>query len=415
MNKKILVAGLAVVALGAAHTAFWVYQSGKIKESLVAMSGQVSKEIAGKNTEFLFASSEVSGYPLNFVATISQPKFTRTGGGEKLELSGGEENLVITSNLLGNSYNVKLPTKIDVKDTIGEKEKNYKLEFANASPEFGLKFSGNFLFSMKPEVDVISYLAENLTSLSYSDSGYVLSNAEGGAKLASSDSSFVQIAKTNGKSNGISTSYNIKVKNIDNSGFLAENEKEGSVPAQAGLWPISANIDLTSVDVQDENGKSISADFIIKDVDVTAATFGFGIKGDVKANGDDVFPFGDLSIKVRSYQNMVDYFSVMVSNALAESKIPLFNIKSEKSIDFKKVLYDVASEKSNEDKDILLTLNREKGKSLFIGQKGLMEVIDLLKASASAPAEQPKKDAAAPKISDAAPAAGAPVDLQMGK
>lgn len=406
MNKKILITGLSVIVLGSAHAAFWVYQSGKIKSSIEQMAGQISKEIGKKNTEFFFTSSKISGYPFNFTVDINQPKFISTGNGEKLELSSGEEHLIVTTNLVGSNYKIKLPSKVDVKYTVDEKEKNYKLEFANSSPEMEFKFSGNVLFS-KDVADIIPYLSENLKSLRYTDQGYALSSAEDETKIASSDSDSIEITKSKGKSNSISTSYNIKLKNVDNAALYEEDDKTKDTITMAGLWPISANLDISSIDVRDDSGKSSSVDFLVRDADITAASFGFGVKGNVKANGEDIFPFGDLSIKVRDYKNMVDYFSGMVSNAFAQSKIPLFHIKSEKSIDFKKVLYEVASEKSNEDKDILLTLTREKGKSLFIGQKGLMEVIDLLKASASASPEAPK-DASAPqpKLMDAAPAAG---------
>lgn len=415
MNKKILITGVSLIVLVGAHAAFWVYQSGKIKSSIEQMAGQISREVGRKNTEFFFTSSKISGYPFNFTVDINQPKFISSGGGEKLELSSGDEHLIVITNLVGSNYKIKLPSKLDVKSTVDEKEKNYKLEFTNSAPEMEFKFSGNVLFS-KDVTDIMPYLSDNLKSLRYSDKGYVFSYAEDGTKIASSDLDSLEITKTKSKQNTISTSYNVKVKNVDNSELLvAESKTKDSAPL-TGFWPISADLNLSSIDVRDESGKSSSVDFIVSDSDITAASFGLGVKGAVKANGEDIFPFGDLSIKIRGYKNMVDYFSGMVSNAFAESKIPLFHIKSEKSIDFKKVLYDVASEKSNEDNDILLTLSREKGKSLFIGQKGLMEVIDLLKASASASAEAPKKDASAqhPKL-DAAPAAGLPGTLPKVK
>src|SRR4051812_17120638 len=101
MNKKIAIAGVSIIALGAAHTAFWVYQSGKIKFSIEQAAGKISKEIGRKNTEFFYTSSEVSGYPFNFTVRVNQPKFISAGGGQKVEVTSGDEPVIIISNLLG--------------------------------------------------------------------------------------------------------------------------------------------------------------------------------------------------------------------------------------------------------------------------------------------------------------------------
>lgn len=385
MNKKILISGISLVAIFAAHSGFWLYQSGNIKFALEQTAGKLSKEIGRKNTELFYTSSDISGYPLNFTLKVSQPKFITAGGGEKIEMTSGDEPIVIVSNLLGSGYNIKIPAKIDIKQTVEDVEKSYKLEFNNASPQIEAKFAGNILFNINNTEELIPYLNNMLKSLHYSDSGYILTNAEDGKKIASIDSQSIQITKSAGKTNSVSTSYNIQAQNMDASALFnteTATSDANSKPATA-LWPATFNIDYSSIDSKDENGKSNSVDFILRDFDVKAASFAINLKGNVKANGNDIFPFGDLSLKINSYENMVDYFGGVVSDAMDKTKLPLFHIKNEKSIDFKKVLFDISSEKSNDNKDILLTLSREQNKSLFIGQKGLMEVIDLLKASAS--------------------------------
>jgi|GEM_PF-5195842 len=392
MKKKILaVVVLAGLVIGS-HAAFWIYESGKIKTSIEQLAGRISKEIGKKNTELLFSKSELSGYPFHFAVKLSQPKITSTGGGEKLELFSADEQLIITTNLTGGHYKVQLPSHIDIKQTVNEKEQSYKLEFTNTRPQIDLKLGGNIL-TVGENIDIMQYINDNMKETSYIDSGYVLSNVDGGAKISSSGGDFVKIVQSKNMQNNIETAYNIKVDNLDAAQFFVDGNKTVDQQAASGLWPIIASVDLSSIDMRDEGGRSKSIDFVVRGVDLSAASFGVRINGDIKANGEDIFPFGNLSIKLSNYQNLVDYFSGMVRHALAETKIPFFNIQSDKSIDFKKVMSEVASEKSNEDKDILLELRREKGKSLFIGQKGLMEVIDLLKSSASN-AEQ-KGDASA--------------------
>lgn len=385
MNKKFLIAGVSLVAIGAAHTAFWVYQSGKIKFAIEQTAGKFSKEIGRKNTELFYTSSDISGYPFNFTVKISQPKFITAGSGEKVEITTGDEPIIIVSNLLGSRYNIKLPPKIDIKQTVEDVEKSYKLEFTNASPQIEAKFSGNVLANINNTEELIPYLSERLKSLRYSDSGSTLTSTEDGKKVASADSQTIQITKSTGNTNSVSTAYNIQLQNMDAAALFSTENTITDTDSQltAALWPVSVNIDFSSIDSKDENGKSNSVDFIVRDVDVKATSFGMNLKGNVKANGSDIFPFGDLSLKINGYENMVDYFGGVVSEALDKTNLPLFRIKNEKSIDFKKVLYDISSEKSNENKDILLTLSREQNKSLFIGQKGIMEVVDLLKASAS--------------------------------
>ncbi len=396
MNKKIVIAGLSLGVLAGLHTTFWFYQSGKIKASIEQAASQISKEIGNKNTEFFYTSSNITGFPLNFAVNINQPKFVSAAGGEKLEVSSGDETLVITSNLLGNSYKVKLPAKIDIKHNVDDKESNYKLEFSNEAPVLSLKFSESLLFAEKEVPEFVNYWSERLKSLQYNDSGYLVSNIDGDKKIASSDSSSLNVTRTRDKAK-VYSEYNIKVQNMDNSALWSLEEKPAATTpatdaiadtaptvATLGIWPLNANIDFSSSDMRDSSGKTTNVIFAIKQADISSSSFGFDIKGEIKADGDDIFPFGGLNIKITSYQNMVDYFSGIVSKAFAESKIPLFQIKSEKSMNFKKVLSDISTEKSNENNDILLTISREKGKNLFIGQKGLMEVIDLLKNSSNA-------------------------------
>jgi hypothetical protein len=406
MNKKMTaLISIAVVTLVAGHTGYWIYQSGKIKSSIGAAAGQISKELGRKKAEFFFESSSVSGYPFTFTVHINQPKFISTGGGERLEVSSGTEQLVVISNLTGSSY---------VKHTIDEKADTYKLVFPKSAPQLEAKFSGNIMLGVNEATEFLPYLSSKLNSFRYSDTGYIVTSLEDAVKLASSDADVVHITKSRGNTNSISTSYNVKVQNLDGAALFADSStpEEGT----AKLWPVTANLDFSSIDTKDSSGQSSSVDFVVRDADVKAVSFAFNARGSIKANGNDIFPFGDLSLKINNYRNMVDYFSGAVSSAFAESKIPLFHIKSEKSINFKKVLYDISSEKSNEDKDILLNISREQGKSLFIGQKGLMEVIDLLKASAAVGVEPPakNKDADATPgapIINAAPAAGQPVVL----
>lgn len=416
MNKKLLFAGISVIALGGAHTAFWVSQSSKIQASMEQVVAQIAKEVGKSNSEFTYTAANVSGYPFNFTVTIEQPKFVSVSEGERLELSADQEKLVVTSNLFGSKYKVALPSNLDAKQTVNAQETNYKLQFAGGAPQLELKFSNNVLSSGGSSNAIMSHLNDSLKSFKYSDAGYLLSNSTDGTKIASADLNNVQIIKKKSKPNNISTAYNITIKNADHSALFAQSNKKSEQDSSGdALWPINAKLSIISNDVRDEAGKSSSVDFTVNEADIAAASFGFVMKGDIKANGEDIFPFGNLSVKVNNYQSMVDYFSGTISTALAESKVPLFNIKSEKSIDFKKVLYEVASEKSNEEQDLLLTLSREKGKSLFIGQKGLMEVIDLLKASAAGTlGEEQKQDNVlnpGNKLIEAAPAAGMPAEL----
>lgn len=419
MKKKFTaLAGASFVALAAAHAAYWVYQSNNIKSSIEIAAEQISKELGRKNTEFFYTSSEVSGYPFNFTVHINQPKFISTGGGEKIEVSSAAEPLVIISNLIGSGYKIKLPTIIDIKNTIDEQEIAYKVQFSNGAPQIEANFAGNALLSSGEGDNLLSQLNSKLKTFRYSDTGYTVTASEDGAKIASATSSAVHVTKSRGNTNSVSTAYDIKLSNLSGAALFSSNNIGNAATANPqpgeGLWPVTLVLDASTVDTKDDKGASSSVDFIVRNIDVKAASFGFGIKGNVKADGSDIFPFGDASIKIDSYQNMVDYFQNTVSNALAESSIPLFHIKSEKSINFKKVLYEISSEKSNEDKDILLTLSREPGKSMFIGQKGLMEVVDLLKASAledTAPKEKkaliitPESEPSSAVI-NAAPAAG---------
>ena len=393
MNKKITaIASASVIALATAHAAYWVYQSDKIKASIEVAAGQISKELGRKKSEFFYSSSKVTGYPFSLTVDINQPKFISTGGGEKTEISSADEPLVVVSNLIGSGYKVKLPTKIAVKRVADDVESNYNIEFANGSPQMEAKFAGNLMLGAGNTSSLLSYLGDNLKSFRYSDAGYTIKSAADGEVIASSDSDVINITKSRGKTHSVSTAYDIKLNNI--SGAALFSKKGSDNPAQTGFWPVSVALDASTIDTKDADGASSSVDFIIRNVDVKAASFGFGAKGNVKADGSDIFPFGDMSVKISNYQKMVDYFHGTVSDAMAGSNIPLFRIKSEKSIDFKKVLYDISSEKSNENKDVLLTLSREAGKSLFIGQKGLMEVVDLLKASAIEGATPPSRQEA---------------------
>jgi hypothetical protein len=401
-NKKILaVTALAGVVI-ASHAAFWIYESAKIKTSIEQLAGRISKEIGKKNTELLFAKSEISGYPLHFVVKLSQPRITSTSGGEKLELSSLEEKLLISTNLIGTNYKVILPANIDIKKTINEQERAFKLEFVGAGPNIDLKLAGNVL-SIGENVDVMQYINENIKEVSYADAGYSLVNNDGGAKISSSGGSVLKITQNKNAKNNIETAYNIKLDKLDAAAFFADSEKLELAGNAGALWPLNASVDLLSVEERDDSGKSKSVDFLVNGFDVTAATFGVGAKGEIKANGEDIFPFGNLSLKLTNYQGLVDYFSGIVKHALAETKIPFFNIQSDKSIEFKKLLLEVASEKSNGDKDILVNLTREKGKSLFIGQKGLMEVIDMLKAGAHSAEQSGNATSLAKPAKDAAP------------
>lgn len=395
MNKKIAIASASLIALGAAHTTFWFYQSGKIKLSIEQAANQISKEIGRKNTEFFYTSSDISGYPLNFTVRVNQPKFITAGGGEKLEISSADQPLVIKSNLIGSGYKITFPTKLDIKQTIDETETSYKLEFSGASPQLEAKFSGNVMLSFKEGQDILEHLGDKLNSLRYLDSGYSFTKADDNSKIMSSEADFLQVNKTSTKANSFSTAYDIRVNNMDGAAlFTQASASADAAKPMGGLWPVTAHFDFSNIDSRDENGKSTSIEYVLRDVDFKASTFGVSVKGDVKANGNDLFPFGDLTVRLSGYEGMVDYFGGIVGQALADSKIPFLNIKSQKSVDFKKVLYEVASEKTNEEKDLLLTISREQGKNLFIGQKGLMEVIDMLKGSGSGDAGAPQSDAA---------------------
>lgn len=417
MNKKVIVAGLSVVAFGAVHATFWSYQSGKIKESIGQLTTQVAKGFGGKDAEFIYSNSSVSGYPLSFKVTINEPKYTSLNDGKKVEISSGEQPLVIVSNLTGSSYKIKVPVKIDIKKTISEKEKAYTLEFNKESPSLEVRFAGNVTTGANDASEIIQYLGDKIKSLHYSDSGYIVSNAEDGSRLALADLNEIRALRTIGKDGSVTYKYNIKTENMDNSVLFASEDKPVEIAnSQIKFWPVNTNFEFSSVDMRDSTGKSTSVSFNLKDINVSSPSFGVGLSGDIQANGEDIFPFGDVSIKINGYQNLVDYFGGIVNQALADSKIPLFHISAGKDINFKKVLLDVASEKSNEDKDITIKLQREQGKNLFVGQKGLMEVVDMLKSSSEA-GEEVKKEGASilpsqqkapqqPVAVDVAPAAG---------
>lgn len=416
MNKKAIAIGLSVVAFGVAHAAFWVYQSGKIKESIGQLTTQIAKGAGGNDSEFFYSSSSVSGYPLSFKVSVHEPKYTGLYKGRKVEVSSAEQPLVIASNLIGSAFKIQLPTKINIKAFDASAEKLYALEFNKESPDLEVRFSGNIASGVKDVSGVIPYLGEKMKSVHYADSGYVVTSGDG-AKIAIADLNEVYAVKNISKDGSIVYKYNVKLQNVDNSALFEEEERKlqgGAV--QMKVWPLNANIEFITTEARDSEGRSQSVDMDLKDVSVSNPSFGLALSGTFKANAEDVFPFGDINLKLTNYANVVDYFGSMLIYAFAESKIPLLQLNAGKQVNFKKVLFEIASEKSNEDKDILIKFQREQGKNLFIGQKGLMEVVDMIKTSASEhSAEEIRKDGASvlpnqatQKPVDVAPAAGVP-------
>lgn len=422
MNRKLTaVIGVSCATILAAHAAYWIYQSGKIKASMGIAANQISQELGRKNSEFFFGSSSISGYPFKFEVSLNEPKFIRTGGGETMEVSSPSDPLVVTSNLIGNKYSIKIPSTLNIKKTADEHEQNYTVNFQNKNPNISVSLANDFIISKDGDASLPERIRKSLRKLSYSDAGYVITDDDSSQNVGSASSNRVFITRNINKANTYSTSYDLKIADLNGQALFSNNEGTDTDEQtdisenqqEQGLWPVTIALDISSMDSKDKDGKSNSVEFVVRNADVKANSFAVSIKGKVRADGNDIFPYGDMSIKLNNYAQFVDYFQEAASNAMSESRLPLFHIKSEKTVDFKNVLYSISSEKSNEDKDILLTLSREQGKSLFIGQKGIMEVIDLLKASAvDSPIQQKSTNVTEQKtnpsnsVVETAPAAG---------
>jgi len=359
MKRFLVTISVFLAIFSVMYSGIWLYKSKTVKSLTENAILAITKDLGGRKSEFVYANTLVSGFPFGYKVQINKPRFIIDDKNISLELSS-DDSLIIESDILESKYTATLPQNINVKN--GESlEQNYSLRY-NSPAQIELSSNNKNLaarFFKRIIFDDTKGTYE-INQANYKDSGYKYINPLNQDVISSAESVDLTVKIVS------DSTYNLKA-NISNQ-FFKGLKKLADKKNDIGNINLAADIIYS-----EKSGDSVS----FKNFALNSDKFSLDIKGNTSSSNIEAFPYGDLTIKIGSYEDFIDFKANLLNNMVSNSIIPLFRIKSKQITDFKTFLSKVATEKSDDGKNIALTLKREEGQAVSIGKYSFIEAVHI--------------------------------------
>lgn len=384
MRKYITnIAGVAV-SLTVIYSVGWFYQANRIRTLTEELITDVSESVGAQRSEFFYSRSEVKGFPFRYDVNIYDPRFISYNTSDPIEISSADR-LTVSTSTLGGSFRATFPEKINVSIKKETGALPYIISF-NEAPVLDIKIHQEeiipWVFKRFSEQGTDN-LSATFKSLKYSDEGYVVVDGTTGEALASTKRVFIQL-NTEDYTEGATVSelvFNIKNAQFDKLYHLDNGQR--------GLGNVNVSADISFIGpALLENISTSESNIRIRGIEFSSDHFGFNINGAVSTAKDDLFPFGDVRLKLTNFANLIDYKIAFINQKMSGLALPFFKIKTSQAGALKLFAEKIATEEHNDGKDLLMTFNRKQGESFFIGDKSLAQVMLLFRESFQQAAEQ---------------------------
>lgn len=383
MKRKLIILGVILFTL-AAYSGWWFYQSRLLKRMTVQVLHDISTDLHGANTEFLYSVISVSGFPFRYDIYIHQPHFTGDGDAYPYDVVS-QGPIVFGTNLLGTTFSLKLPREIEVTYNSMETTRPYQLLFGNKPQlEVSLHYPHplrrlrDWLLRKK---DVEAFLLNDVSLKAINlkaDRVSLFDTTAGSQIFALKDLNLLgEVTHT-----GLSDYTLHTVVNMDS---LQAHHLLNSADLVDPFSYLTVNMDSTATlpwDWENENDVASSANALsahLKQCDIVSNLFELHAKGDLDIAPGNVKPELSASLNINHYHRLLNYYGVVLNKTFKHFGYANLQISQNRLKQLPSRLEKLASKLSNDKKDISFAFHREpETKGVFVGQYHLEDALAFL-------------------------------------